>query len=332
MSNRLDMKQSNVQTVLWTLYSYKAATVKDLTESTGLSYATVGYILGSLVETQEVSLGKLVSATGGRPSQTYIFNEEYAHILALSARFRNGKNVISACVGNLYGKVVWQTEQTFENIQLSSFESMIDPVLRAYPSICILSFSLPGVERYGVIVANDYTELVGLHFTDHFLKKYGLTALVENDVNAAVLGYGKTVDPTSVLAGIYFPKHFGPGAGILVDGKILKGAGGYAGEVCLLPLGIDWLSIDYGNPRQIVPAISRLVSVFCSIVNPNHVVLYGDFFSDGLMKAIPKEIQSKTILDIFPSIDYTSDLDADIIAGLFVQAISAYQSGLRKKS
>lgn len=35
----------------------------------------------------------------------------------------------------------------------------------------------------------------------------------------------------------------------MIDGKILKGASGYAGKVALLPLGIDWLSIDYNNPQ-----------------------------------------------------------------------------------
>jgi hypothetical protein len=326
--NMLDMKQSNAQTVLWNLCSCKTSTIKDMAQMTGLSFATVGNILNSFVESGEIILGEMHSATGGRPSQAYTFNAEYAHVLALSARVRNGKNVISACVGNLYGEAVWQTEQCFDSIQLTSFEIMIDLSLRAYPTISILSFSLPGVERNGVILTNDYTELEGISFTDHFQRKYQLPVVIENDVNAAVFGYGRNIEAVSVIVGIYFPKYFGPGAGIMIDGNILKGSCGYAGEVTLLPLGIDWLSINYEEPQEVGPEIFRLISIFCGIVNPNNVVLYGDFFTDALKEAIDQEIPTQAIRNIFPSIIYQSDLDSDIIAGLIAQAVSAYQSGL----
>ena len=329
--NMLDMKQSNAQTVLWSLYSCKTATIKDLAQLTGLSYATVGNILSALVESKEVLLGKSVSATGGRPSQAYAFNAEYAHVLALSVRVRSGEHIIRSCVGNLYGETIWQTEQCFERIGITCFEQMAESCLRAYPTIRVLAFSLPGVERNGVILVNDYTVLEGLSFTDHFQKKYGLAVLVENDVNAAVLGYGKTIAPISVLAGIYFPKYFNPGAGILIDGKILKGAGGYAGEVSLLPLGLDWLSMHYENAQQTGSAISRLISIVCSIVNPNHVILYGDFFTTAMKETIQQEIPTQAMRNIFPSIDYNGDLDADIISGLFALSVSTYQSGVRGK-
>ncbi len=327
----LDMKQSNAQTILWNLCSCKTSTIKDMAQITGLSFATVGNILNSFVENGEVILGEMHSATGGRPSQAYTFNAEYAHVLALSARVRNGKNIISASIANLYGEAVWQTEQSFDHIQLTSFEIMIDSSLRAYPTISIVAFSLPGVERDGVILANDYTELEGISFREHFQRKYQLPVVIENDVNAAVFGYGRNLEAVSVIVGIYFPRYFGPGAGIVIDGKILKGSGGFAGEVTLLPLGIDWLSINYGKPQEVGLAISRLISIFCGIVNPGHIVLYGDFFTDALKEAIEQEIPTQAIRNIFPSIIYESDLDADIIAGLIAQAVSAYQSGLRGK-
>ncbi len=326
--NMLDMKQSNAQTVLKNLCSCKTSTIKDMAQITGLSFATVGNTLNSFVESGEVILGEMHSATGGRPSRAYIFNAEYAHVLALSARVRNGKNIISACVGNLYGEAVWQTEQCFDTIQLSSFEIMIDLSLGVYPTISIVSFSLPGVEWNGVILTNDYTELEGISFRDYFQRKYQLPVIIENDVNAAVLGYGRNKQAVPIIVGIYFPKYFGPGAGILIDGKILKGSCGYAGEVTLLPIGIDWVSINYEKPQEAGPAIFRLISIFCGTINPDHVVLYGDFFTAALKVAIEQEISTQTVKSIFPSIIYQSDLDSDIITGLIAQAVSAYQSGL----
>jgi len=97
--------------------------------------------------------------------------------------------------------------------------------------------------------------------------------------------------------------------------------------VTLLPLGIDWLSIDYEKPQEAGPAISRLISVFCGIVNPGHVVLYGDFFTDAFQETLEREIPTQAIREIFPSVIYRRDLNSDITAGLIAQAVSAYQSG-----
>jgi hypothetical protein len=329
--NMLDMKQTNAQTVLWTLCSCRTSTIKDMTQMTGLSFATVGNILSSFVESGEVILGEMHSTTGGRPSQAYSFNAEYAHVLALSARVQNEKNIITACVGNLYGEQVWQTEQFFDTVQLTSFEALIEASLSLYPTIKILSFSLPGVARNGVIIMNDYKALEGVLFSNHFQMKYHIPVLIENDVNAAVFGYGRNKKSMSVIVGIYFPKNFGPGSGIMIDGKILKGASGFAGEVNLLPLGIDWMSLNYDNPQEIGSAITKLISVFEGTINPNHVVLYGDFFTDSTKEAIGQEISSKDMQDIFPTIDYQSDLNADIITGSITQAVAAYQTGLSVK-
>ncbi len=329
--NMLDMKQNNAYTVLSTLRSSKTSTIKDMAQMTGLSFATVGNVLNGFVERGEVILGEMHSATGGRPSQVYTFNAEYAHVLALSARIRNGQNIISACVGNLYGEAVWQTEQCFDTIRLTSFETILESSLQAYPTISIAAFSLPGIEQNGVILMNDYSDLEGISFNEYFQTKYQLSVVIENDVNAAVLGYGSKTEAVSVLAGIYFPRFFGPGAGTVIDNKIVKGFNGYAGEISLLPIGIDWLSINYEDPQEVGTAISRLLSIFCCTVNPERIVLYGDFFTDALKEAIIQEISALVLRNIFPSLDYTGDLDSDIISGLFELALSAYQSGTSGK-
>lgn len=324
--NALNLKQSNIHTVLWALRSCKTATTKALAQMTGLSFATVGNILNTLVETGEVLLGEQIASAGGRPSQTYTFHAEYAHVLALSARVQRGEHTIQACVGNLYGEAVWETRQSFDTIRLASLEEVVEASMLQYPTIRFLSFALPGVEHNGRILLNDYGELVGVPFQEHFQERYGLPVIVENDVNAAVLGHCRAEEPNSVTVGIYFPQTFPPGAGIMINGSILKGARGYAGEVALLELGIDWLKVDYGNPEEIGSAITRLIGMLCGILNPDQVVLYGEFFSTALEESIRREIPALSVRDIFPSLNYAADLNADIIAGLMELTVSAYRT------
>lgn len=329
--NALDVKQSNVHTVLWTLCSCKSSTIKDLAQRSGLSYATVGNILNDLAQSDEVLVSTPVTSTGGRPVKVYKFNAEYAHVLALTVQIRNGKNILHASVGNLFESIIWQTEQYLDSIALASFEGMLDSCLQRYPTIRVLSFSLPSAERNGMILNSAaYSELVGFSFAEHFERKYRLPVIVENDVNAAVYGYSRRIEPTSVIAGIYFPRSF-PGAGIMVDGKIVKGADGYAGEVAQMPLGIDWPSVDYDNPQEIGPAVARMLCIICSVLNPNHLVVYGDFFTGAVQETIYQIMQKQLIRNVLPFISYESDLNADICSGLIARATSVYRRGLGRK-
>ncbi len=325
--NVLHMKQSNVHTVLWALYSCGYSTVKDLAHMTGLSFATVGSILNGLVKNGQVTLGEQVSATGGRPSQTYAFCAEHAHVLAVSGRIRNEKDILNAYVGNLYGDIVWQTEQYFEDIDVASFEHLIDVCLKAYPNIRALAFSLPGVENDGLILSNNYKKLEGVFFTRHFEKKYCLPVITQNDVNAAVFGYSRNMEPDRIIAGIFIPGYSAPGVGLKINGKVIKGARGYAGEASLLPLQIDWLTIDYQNPPEIGAAVAKLLSIYCSVVNPSHMVLYGDFFTQAVQDAIEREIPDG-LREVYPSVEYKNDYESDVVSGLVTQAIAAYRDSM----
>lgn len=323
--NMLDVKQANARAILWELRALKTASIKDLSERTGLSFATVANVLSGFLETGEVLLGELLAGTGGRPSQTYLFNAEYAHILALSAQVRDDTHLIRACVGNLYGEAIAQKEQVFTNIDLASFEEIIVSALDDYPTIKVLAFAVPGVVRDGVILSNDYPALESLALPSHCQARFGLPAVVSNDVNAALMGYAAEAEPEPVIVGIYFPKHFHAGSAIMVDGQVLEGHSGWAGEVKLIPWEIDWVAVDYRNPQEIGPAIARLIGVFCAVVNPSKVVLYGDFFTEPVKQAIAGSIPTEALKKIFPPIVYGRNLDEDIIRGLFAQGLAAYK-------
>lgn len=319
--NALDVKQSNVAAVLSALYGLKAASVKELAARAGLSQATVGSIVAALVEDGKVLPGESAPSCGGRPARTYAFNAEYAYVLALSARTHGEAQVISGRVADLYGAAVWQTEESFNSIRAESFEAIIEAALRLYPAIRVLAVSLPGVEKDGMILFNDYKALEGLNFAAHFKDRYGLHTLLENDTNAALLGYGQGLEKDAIAAGLYFPRRFDPGAGLLIEGEVLKGARGFAGEVARLPLGIDWPALDYGDPLAVGPAVAVLMQVLCCVADPQRFVLYGDFFTADVCEAIRQALDPA----FCPALDFHRDIDADIMRGLLAQGLAACQ-------
>ena len=159
----------------------RAASVRYLAQRTGLSFATVGSILAEFVETGEVILGDLVSGTGGRPSQAYVFNAEFAHVLP-SAQVRSDTHIIRACVGNLTkpcGRVPFAQISLRASVSRRRLER--SPHYKG-PGLC---HTWRGAGC--VVVVNDYPALDGTAFPEYFREKYGVHTVVSNDVNAALM-------------------------------------------------------------------------------------------------------------------------------------------------
>jgi len=324
--NAIDVKQENIRSVLWSLYPDKCASGKAVTQMTGLSFATVNPSPNALVRSGKVLPGDTLPSSGGRPSQTYRFNRNFAHVLALSVGVRAGHNCLHACVCDLCGETVWETDWTFEDITLDSLECVVDACLSEDPIIHVLAVSLPGTALNGTVLTSDYPALAGLPLTQHLEQKYHLLTLLENDVNAAVFGFSQNIGQASATAGIYFPKHFNPGAGFVIDGKILTGAGGYAGEIGLIPLGFEWTALDYENTLEISAAITQLIGIISCVINPHQIILYGDFFSEPVRAAIQTALRAQEQHGLFPPLTFKQDLKSDILSGLFAQSLAAYRN------
>jgi glucokinase-like ROK family protein len=68
-------------------------------------------------------------------------------------------------------------------------------------------------------------------FREMWTQRFNMPVFVENEANAAALGeyyFGAARDVQSL---IYLSAGVGLGAGIIIDGKLFRGSGGYAGEV-----------------------------------------------------------------------------------------------------
>jgi len=144
---------------------------------------------------------------------------------------------------------------------------------------------LPGVAQDDEIVTCDLEELLDGQVLRRMHRQFGMDVLFENDVNGAVFGHAFAQDE-GVCAGVYFPKNYCPGAGVVVDGEILYGKGHFAGEVSYMDAEDAWLSLDYEDESAAAEKISRLLVVYACTVAPAKMVLYGDFFTPEMERRI----------------------------------------------
>ncbi|MDQ0196429.1 ROK family protein [Paenibacillus wynnii] len=310
----------------------KQATKKQIAETTGLSIVTVGTMLQHLVQQNEVLEAGLTSSSGGRPAQQYIYNVDYALALILFPFEKNGLILIHHTVVNLSGHCVHEAEMKVEMIDLATFEKIIDPLLIAYPSIQALGFGLPGAEYDGKMIVSDYEALLGISLTEHFRNRYQKPVVMENDVNAAVIGFCNRTQaaPDSAIVYLYFPERFPPGAGLYINGKLYKGKRSFAGEVANMPLGIPWGEESLlASFDLLCKAIAKLTVAVSSVLNPDSIVLYGSFLQAEHVHAITELCSTQLPTSAMPKIILTEDFAADYLKGMIAQTLSTLEPNLQ---
>lgn len=278
-ANAVLIKEVNKELVRSQMKGMRNATVHQLSHKTGLSVVTVGSLLAELLETGEVLIGAAVPSNGGRPSVLYSYNELFRLAFILYGHQKNNSNLIHFCVVDLYGNCIERQEAYIPDVETESFGPYIDEAIQKYPAIGAIGFGLPGSEENGTVLGCDYQKLAGGGFMRYYRDRYGLPVVFVNDVNAAVRGFYAEHGNLNCIAGLYFPRIYRPGAGIVLNGEIHTGFRSFAGEFAELPMGTDWLSLDYTDRAAVTEAIGKLLAAYCRILAPEQFVLYGDFFN-----------------------------------------------------
>jgi predicted NBD/HSP70 family sugar kinase len=316
------VRELNTGLVRNTLRGERRATKHRIAEITGLSVVTVASVLRTLTERREAFAEALVPSRGGRPAREYRYNAGYACGAVIFGHEYQGKDTFFVRVVNLFGEILYAAKTKTPEIRLRSFEKILDGLIKSYPAVKMIGFGLPGREYNGVMTLNDYPYIEGSRFSDHYRNRYGLPVVFENDVNSAVLGYcGRhELSGDSGIVYIYFPRNYPPGAGILINGKLIRGWKNYAGELKWLPLGARPKIPRYDGGR----IVSRIIQSVSAVLNPEKIILAGDLFNPPRKEArwidpirrIKKDCASvlgASCPDILVSGEFTLDFERGII-------------------
>lgn len=285
--NTATIKELNKKRLRDRLIGKRESTIHELSEMTGLSVVTVKSLLVELIAKGEVFEGDMAPSDGGRPSQLYLYNGGYRHAVVVYGHQKQNKNSIHVLVVNLFGECEYRKETLIDDVRAESLIELIDAAVDAYPSVGTVCFGLPGVEENGVIITNDYCGIVGDELMQS-VQSRGLSVAFINDVNAAVKGFFSDCEARACacLVGIYFPRIYPPGAGMVLGSKVYTGLRHFAGEIGRLLPDIDWMTLNYADDRSVASAVSRLLAIYCRVVAPDQFILYGDFFNEESAAAI----------------------------------------------
>jgi predicted NBD/HSP70 family sugar kinase len=235
-----ELRRHNLEIVLSQLHLDGPQSRSDLTRVTGLNRSTVGDLVGELAELGLVDQAPQAVASGpGRPSR--IISARPAGAVALALEISVDAMAI-ATIG-LGGQVFdrqrfiesWRDRSPTETVQ--RLAALARPLLAALPAqsrIVGIGCGVAGVTRR----ADGFVHLApNLGWVDVPLREiitscFGAAApvLVANEADLGAFGEYRRGAAPHVEHLVYLSGGVGIGAGVVIDGRVLRGRSGYAGE------------------------------------------------------------------------------------------------------
>ncbi|WP_177201518.1 ROK family transcriptional regulator [Bacillus sp. OV322] len=297
-----------------------SATKANLCDRAGISFPTVSKMVSRMEKSGEVFAAGLDESSGGRRAQRYVYNPEY--MLGLSVFLEKNETVYT--VFNCLGEVKEHGScKSFLQDGKGALMAWTQEVLERFPKISGAAFGVPGsVEKGRIFFIPDYEGFQNLDLQGIFEERFGIPAVVENDMNAAVLGYhdrsGKGMDHSAAY--IYTGEN-GPGAGLLVNGNVVRGSTFFAGEVSFVPLYDECSFLQAMQQEKDrkgivnLKAISRLIASLAAIINPHEIILNHKEFHVSQIPVLIKESTKYVPKEHLPELAL-SDWREDYLHGL----------------
>ncbi|PWW02939.1 ROK family protein [Paenibacillus cellulosilyticus] len=278
--NTIQVKKMNVELVKNTLKAQGVGTKASIAQLTKLSVATCGTILNELVASNEVIEMETEGASGGRPAKQYKYNADFGCVICLLIKTEGGiLSIHTSCV-NLIGETLNEAVHVLERIDMDVIDQQIEILMSENSNVQAIGIGIPGIVHRGVIGVCDVPELVNQPLGPFLENKYELSITIENDMNMTVYGFYHmfNFEEDKTFAVVTFPRNHFPGAGFIVDGRILSGNTKFGGEVSFLPFGVsreEQLRLLHTEEGFVQLASHTLTSVI-AIINPVTIAITGD--------------------------------------------------------
>lgn len=320
------MKNVILRGIRSTLIELGSATKVELSNRLGISFPTISKFLGQMEKEGELLVVGLDDSSGGRRAKRYTYNPEYMLGLAIYLERTETHYTVFNCLGKV--KAQGSTSSVLMDKELHLLTNFLQLILTQHPRVASISIGVPGsVDNGRIFYIPDYEHLQNFDLKGYYEQLFSIPVVVENDMNAAVLGYYNAVRNTDneSLIYLYFGKN-GPGAGVLINGDVVRGRSFFSGEVSFVPQYeernfIQALENQHHGEKEVylddqaIDAISRLVATFVSIINPHRIIFCHGEVNDTILDKINKRSSKYVPSQHLPEL-IESDWKRDYLLGL----------------
>lgn len=222
----------------------------DLAKVTGLSKQTTSEVIDAFEQQGLVRPVGRTSGNVGRTAVLYELSAEGGHVLGIDLGAR-----LTVALADIAGRVLAEADEPTDNRggawaleQIARLAGRLARDNHTHPSrIRSIVLATPGVvnPKSGAIeMAPNITGLGHLNVVGSLSEKLGSPVAIENDINLALLGeiwHGCAQNVANVA---FLALGTGVGLGLYVNGQLVRGENGAAGEIGYLPIGGDPLQVE----------------------------------------------------------------------------------------
>lgn len=299
-----NIRNKNLSDILQVLRNKGTCSLSELSQNTDGGLTTVKKCVAQAIDYGMAIEGNIAESTGGRKARQYLINREYQYYFI--AIVDNNNLIIK--VFDFAINCVEDYQKSFEmNLFFSALNEEIEKQVRKY-TIGTIGVSLPCVVKNGVVLDWYYNpEMVGFDIKNKLEEKYKANVVVQNDMKLTALGILNTDEINSKNIVTMQFGHNGVGMAGIVNGHLIEGNTGFAGEVGYInDLRKNIMGVSY--PAKIV----RNAIVF---FNPEIIVAYKSKRQNDFMRIFDIATNGLPVYAI-PEFKVSEDYIEDIISGI----------------
>lgn len=233
------VRQLNSALILDHLLAESPQSRASLAQQTGLNRSTISSLVGDLIEQGLIrELGFEAPDSRGRPGILLELNPAGGCVVGIEINV----GYISIILTDFTARILWERTveldvNTAQDQVLALAEDLIAAALRAGQAYHLrplgIGLGVPGLVdvHKGALRYAPNLEWRNVQFRELWGQKFGVPLIIENDGNASALGEYYFGVAKGCSNFIYLGTGIGLSGGLMLNGQIYRGAGGYAGEV-----------------------------------------------------------------------------------------------------
>ncbi|MCL1854380.1 MAG: ROK family transcriptional regulator [Clostridia bacterium] len=304
----------------------------ELARLTGLSLPTVSKLVDDLENGRNIRPVGLSGKGAGRKAMLYEINKDSGCLLVLYYHGGAYAGRVTDITGKTLYKEAFPLDPATAKTAFSGTLSAIDTLLKKAPNpVSAIGIGVPGVVQPDgrLLGIPKIPSWDGFNLAGALAEQYPIGTCIENDVKLSAVGYYLTHLSEEYENIVYIYAGEGMGAGIIINGKLYRGANNFSGELGFMapltgkPPEKDYTGIGGYLESELIGSVQCGNKVFSdtvsqrealantlgaaaanhvAVLNPDVLVFGGEAFDEALIQQIHAQMAFYTPGDSMPLI------------------------------
>lgn len=285
------VREENKKSIRNLLLEQGVQGISELAGNSGLSYPTVSALVGELAAEGQVRALAEPESRGGRPGLRYEIDSSYRQGLVLTLMAEGLQGIIYDGAGK-------PVREYWHSIDGSVTPRQLAEEIRKLQEDCSrltdIALGIPGaVHAHEIIHLPRFPKLLGKELAERIREQTKANLYLENDLNAIVLTEVEQYQDFAHIAWI----EGCIGVGVVLDGQVIKGSQGYAGEVDAL----------FAQGDSETDRLEKCITALTCVLNLPHIFVSGEVYQKELLEAALARVAQRMPKERIPQLHMAYD-------------------------